>query len=194
MMRSDAHTDESRRRYRLPSGAVLLLALLGIFTGCASDKKPEPKTPGSITTTAGVTKADNAMPPQPNSPTASAITIDDAILKACGIEAPKAHFAFDSANLQSQDTDTLEKVARCFTSGPLKGRTLKVVGHADPRGETEYNFVLGNSRADAVGGFLRSKGMDNAKIASSSRGELDATGTDESGWARDRRVDLLLGQ
>jgi peptidoglycan-associated lipoprotein len=194
MMRSDAYIDESRRRYRLPSGAVLLLALFGLFIGCASDKKPEPKTAGSITTTPGVTKTDNAMPPPPNSPTASAITIDDAILKACGIEAPKAHFAFDSANLQSQDTDTLEKVARCFTSGPLKGRTLKVVGHADPRGETEYNFVLGNSRADAVGGFLRSKGMDNAKIASSSRGELDATGTDESGWARDRRVDLLLGQ
>jgi peptidoglycan-associated lipoprotein len=85
-------------------------------------------------------------------------------------------------------------VARCFTSGPLKGRILKVVGHADPRGETEYNFVLGNSRADAVGGFLRSKGMDNAKVATTSRGELDATGTDESGWARDRRVDLLLGQ
>ena len=83
---------------------------------------------------------------------------------------------------------------RCFTSGPLKGRILKVVGHADPRGETEYNFVLGNSRADAVGGFLRSKGMDNAKVATTSRGELDATGTDESGWARDRRVDLLLGQ
>ena len=105
-----------------------------------------------------------------------------------------ASFAFDSANVQSQDTGTLEKVARCFTSGPLKGRTLKVVGHADPRGETEYNFVLGNSRADAVGGFLRSKGMDNAKIATSSRGELDASGSDESGWARDRRVDLLLGQ
>jgi len=51
-----------------------------------------------------------------------------------------------------------------------------------------------HSRADAVGGFLRSKGMDNAKIATTSRGELDATGSDEAGWARDRRVDLMLGQ
>jgi peptidoglycan-associated lipoprotein len=162
--------------------------------GCGSDPKPEAKT-AAAAASASPKKADDApMAPQPNSPTASAITIDDAILKACGIEAPKAHFAFDSANVQNQDTGTLEKVARCFTSGPLKGRTLKVVGHADPRGETEYNFVLGNSRADAVGGFLRSKGMDNAKIATSSRGELDATGTDETGWARDRRVDLLLGQ
>jgi hypothetical protein len=35
--------------------------------------------------------------------------------------------------------------------------------------------------------------MDNAKIATTSRGELDAQGQDEPGWARDRRVDLLLG-
>jgi peptidoglycan-associated lipoprotein len=181
-------------RPRLRRTAILLPTILVWATGCGSDQKPEPKTAAAQTTQAAPKKGDDTMPPPPNSPTASAITIDDAILKACGIEAPKAHFAFDSANVQSQDTGTLERVAKCFTSGPLKGRTLKVVGHADPRGETEYNFVLGNSRADAVGGFLRSKGMDNAKIATSSRGELDATGTDESGWARDRRVDLLLGQ
>jgi peptidoglycan-associated lipoprotein len=167
---------------------------LGVVAGCGSDPKPEPKAGNNMAMLDPKKTDEKPLPPPPSSPTASAISIDDAILKACGIEAPKAHFAFDSANVQNQDTGTLERVARCFTSGPLKGRMLKVVGHADPRGETEYNFVLGNSRADAVGGFLRSKGMDNAKIATTSRGELDATGTDEAGWARDRRVDLLLGQ
>ncbi len=146
------------------------------------------------TSTPQKTGGTNQPLPPPNTPTASSINIDDAILKACGIAEPKAHFAFDSANVQGQDTSTLEQVAKCFVSGPLKGRTIKLVGHADPRGETEYNFVLGNSRADAVGGFLRSKGMDNAKIATTSRGELDATGVDETGWTRDRRVDILLGQ
>jgi peptidoglycan-associated lipoprotein len=183
-------------RPRGPDGAFAgaLLTFFVLVVGCGSDPKPEPKTAAAAKADAPKKGDDSALLAPPNTPTASAITIDDAILKACGIEAPKAHFAFDSANVQSQDTGTLEKVARCFTSGPLKGRTLKVVGHADPRGETEYNFVLGNSRADAVGGFMRSKGMDNAKIATSSRGELDASGSDESGWARDRRVDLLLGQ
>ncbi len=180
----------------LARNALGAMAIGGILAvGCGSDPKPEPKTAASSVASAPK-KVDDAPPatPPPSSPTASSIHIDDAILKACGIEAPKAHFAFDSANLQNEDTSTLEKVAKCFASGPLKGRSLKVIGHADPRGETEYNFVLGNSRADAVGGFLRSKGMDNAKIATSSRGELDATGTDEPGWARDRRVDLMLGQ
>ena len=120
--------------------------------------------------------------------------IDDAILKACGIQAPKAYFAFDSAHVQAHDTTTLEQVARCFLTGPLQDRSMKLVGHADPRGETEYNFVLGNSRSDAIAGFLRSKGMNKAKMQTTSRGELDATGTDESGWAKDRRVDMLLAQ
>jgi hypothetical protein len=31
-----------------------------------------------------------------------------------------------------------------------------------------------------------------AKVATSSRGAMDATGTDEGGWTRDRRVDLML--
>jgi peptidoglycan-associated lipoprotein len=175
--------------------ASALLGLLCTFSafavGCGGDKKPAQQPQAQYVPP----PQQNAPPPlpPPTTPTQSSISIDDAILKACGIAAPKAHFAFDSANVQSQDTSTLDQVARCFISGPLKGRTLKLVGHADPRGETEYNFVLGNSRADAVGGFMRSKGMDNAKIATSSRGELDATGVDEPGWARDRRVDLLLG-
>ena len=173
--------------------ALAALGLLALVAGCASPPKPEPVAPPAPKAEPKAeAKPAETPPPVPETPTASAIHIDDAILSACGIEAPKAFFAFDSANVQGQDTSTLEKVATCFSSGPLKGRSLKLIGHADPRGETEYNFVLGSSRADAVGGFLRSKGVDKAKIATTSRGELDATGTDESTWSRDRRVDVML--
>jgi hypothetical protein len=37
-------------------------------------------------------------------------------------------------------------------------------------------------------------GLDKSKTESTSRGAMDATGTDEPSWARDRRVDLMLGQ
>ena len=68
------------------------------------------------------------------------------------------------------------------------------MGHADPRGGSDYNVTLGQSRADAVAGYITSKGLDKAKTESTSRGAMDATGTDDPSWARDRRVDVLLGK
>ena len=52
----------------------------------------------------------------------------------------------------------LDQVATCFTTGPLKGRTLKLVGHADPRGGSDYNMTLGQSRADAVADYIIGQG------------------------------------
>jgi peptidoglycan-associated lipoprotein len=88
----------------------------------------------------------------------------------------------------------LDQVTACFSTGPLKGRTLKLVGHADPRGGSDYNMTLGQSRADSVAGYMLGHGMDRSKTESTSRGAIDATGTDEPTWARDRRVDLMVGQ
>jgi peptidoglycan-associated lipoprotein len=104
--------------------------------------------------------------------------------------APK--FDFDSSQLAGNDRDVLQQVARCFTTGPLKGRSLSLVGRADPRGETEYNMNLGEARATSARRFLAALGLDNARMAETSRGALDATGHDEETWRRDRRVDVSL--
>ena len=68
-----------------------------------------------------------------------------------------------------------------MTSGPLQGRSLRLVGRADPRGETEYNFALGSARAGSVDTYLIDLGLDSARVSMTSRGKLDATGTDETG-------------
>lgn len=172
--------------------ALSVLGALVAVIGCSktpAPKAPEPEAAPEVATTQGPVKPAHVSP---DSPTTTAVNIDDAILKACGIAAPQAYFAFDSANLRPGDAKPLEDVAKCFISGPLKGRSLRLVGRADPRGETEYNMVLGQSRADRVGTFLQGKGMSKATISSSSRGAMDATGSDEPSWARDRRVDVLL--
>jgi peptidoglycan-associated lipoprotein len=124
--------------------------------------------------------------------TSGSIHIDESIMKTCG-DIPTAHFAFDSAKIQAGAADVLDAIARCFVSGPLKGRAMKLIGHADPRGEHEYNFALGQKRAGSVGAYITTKGVDTAKIQTSSKGDTDATGIDEAGWARDRKVDVLLG-
>jgi peptidoglycan-associated lipoprotein len=81
---------------------------------------------------------------------------------------------------------------QCFASGPLEGRQMKLVGRADPRGSEEYNMTLGQHRADSVMKYLESRSVAKRMMASSSRGAMDAVGTDEPSWARDRRVDILL--
>jgi peptidoglycan-associated lipoprotein len=46
-------------------------------------------------------------------------------------------------------------------------------------------------RASTVAAYLEQLGVDPAKLNKSSRGKLDATGKNEEGWAKDRRVDVL---
>jgi peptidoglycan-associated lipoprotein len=166
----------------------------GALLGCGGSKPPVkgPDT-GGATPTATPTSA--RLPDKaPDSPTASAVHISDEIVRACGISAPNAYFAFDSDHVREDDGLVLQQVATCFSTGPLKGRTLKLVGHADPRGGSEYNDTLGQKRADSVKDYILGKGMDKSKAESTSRGAMDATGTDEPSWARDRRVDVMLGQ
>jgi len=172
------------RSLLLPLGSLIVLA------ACGSDPKPvaqAPTTPPPAATT----------PPPPEKvgdvPTRSNISISDDIRKACGITDSDAYFAYDSANVRPQDQAILQKLAACFSTGPLKGRTMRLVGHADPRGDEEYNMVLGGRRADNVKGAIANAGLSSSKIATTSRGEMDATGTDEAGWEKDRRVDVMLG-
>jgi peptidoglycan-associated lipoprotein len=128
------------------------------------------------------------------SPAKGTAQIAAEIRKACAISDQDAYFAFDSSKLEGDDRGVLKRVAVCFESGPLAGRLMRLVGHADPRGTEEYNMVLGGSRAGTVKDFLRGDGLPDSRMATTSRGELDARGTDEASWAKDRRVDVMLAQ
>lgn len=186
----------------LSFGLALLPALL--VTSCGSES-PKPQSAQSVRTEKATASTDPSAglaggtdPANPNAkndePGKSAINIDPAILKACNLTVESAHFAFDSARVRPEDDRTLAAVATCFTTGPLKGRQLRLVGRADSRGDSEYNVVLGQARADAISQFVNTKGLPKAQTSSTSRGAMDATGNDEAGWLQDRRVDLVLGE
>jgi peptidoglycan-associated lipoprotein len=125
--------------------------------------------------------------------TTSSVHISDDIRSQCSIPDVDAYFAFDSARLTASDRTPLDLVVQCFTSGPLRGRSVKLIGRADPRGQPEYNITLGQWRADAVGTYLTSRGMRRDQTSPTSRGAMDATGTNETTWQHDRRVDVMLG-
>jgi len=180
--------------------ALVAIALSSFaLVACGGDEKKPPTAPTGGTDEPSATakkaaKGDTGSEKPGDDPKQSQINISDEIKKACGISDVDAHFAFDSANVRDQDHKVLGQLATCFTSGPLAGREMRLVGHADPRGEPEYNMVLGGKRADNVKGFIAKKGMNGDKIATTSRGEMDATGTDEATWQKDRRVDVMLGE
>lgn len=103
-------------------------------------------------------------------------------------EPPK--FDFEGAEIRPDARATLKRLADCINTGSLKNANVLLTGHCDPRGENEFNMSLGAQRAETVKTFLTGLGLPANKISTSSRGELDARGTDEAGWQDDRRVDI----
>ncbi len=117
------------------------------------------------------------------------------ILSACQLEHTNAaEFGFDDATLNAADRRALDAISACFTTGPLQGHNMRIVGHTDARGEQEHNMELGERRAQAVAGYLTLRGVEGSRIVETSRGSLDATGIDEAGWASDRRVDITVAK
>ena len=120
--------------------------------------------------------------------------ISDAIARACGLPKQRVapNFDFDSSSIAEEDRAVLEALAKCMSEGALKGKGLALTGRADQRGEGEYNMSLGEARADSVRRYLHDLGVQPERVRATSRGELDATGTDEASFALDRRVDVDL--
>ena len=175
--------------------AAIVFVSIAVATGCASDPPKPAAAPAPVATAATPAATTEKVVEKPgDNPSQSNINISDEIRKACGITDAEAFFSYDSANVRPQDKSVLKKLADCFSTGPLRGRELRLVGHADPRGEEEYNMVLGGRRADNVKSAIAAEGLSEAKIATTSRGKLDATGTEEASWAKDRRVDVVLGR
>lgn len=100
---------------------------------------------------------------------------------------PSVFFDFNEATLTSEATRELSGALVCLKTG---AGPVRATGHADPRGTQEYNLALSERRARAVREHLGRLGIDSGKVAPLPRGALDAQGTDEATWARDRRVDL----
>ncbi|MEO7112464.1 MAG: OmpA family protein [Polyangiaceae bacterium] len=105
---------------------------------------------------------------------------------------PAPTFDFESPTLRDATTSTLHRLVGCLTTGPLKGSRVLLTGHCDDRGEYEYNMGLGAERSETVKTFLTSAGVGADRVATSSRGKLDATGKDEAGYEHDRRVDIEI--
>lgn len=168
---------------------ILVILCTASAVGCGGKQAARTATP----TARPVPAATAATAAQPVTPT---LGMSEDLAQQCGLRfgdvgaAPK--FEYDRDELPPADRDVLAQVATCLTSGPLKGRAVRLVGRADPRGTTEYNLGLGTRRASSVEQYLQRLGVARQQLAATTRGDIDAAGHDEDGWRTDRRVDLEL--
>jgi peptidoglycan-associated lipoprotein len=170
---------------------LVLVAAIGCSKDKAKTAKTTPEDPAPVAEKPSVTP-DKVQTDEVVSP---GLAISGDILKACGITAIKnanPKFDYDQDELTEDDRTILGQIATCLTTGPLKGKNVSLIGRADPRGTEEYNLGLGSRRSHSVSQYLGRLGVQQAQMGVTTRGALDASGTDESGWKEDRRVDIQL--
>ncbi len=97
------------------------------------------------------------------------------------------YFEFDSSEITSEIRRTIESNFECLMK---RGGRVTLEGHCDPRGTTEYNMALGERRARVISKIMKVMGMEASMLRIVSKGEEEATGRGEDGWAKDRRVEF----
>jgi peptidoglycan-associated lipoprotein len=102
------------------------------------------------------------------------------------------NFDFDKYNIRPRDAEILKENLNWFKANP--GKRVRIEGHCDERGTSEYNLVLGQKRADATKNYLVNLGVDEKLLETVSYGKerpLDP-GHNEEAWAKNRRAHFLV--
>lgn len=102
------------------------------------------------------------------------------------------YFGFDEATLTEQGIERLSALAGYMKENPHVN--IKVSGHCDERGSTEYNLALGHRRSESVRKFLLDAGVDKKRVAAVSFGEENpaAQGSGEEIWSQNRRAEFAF--
>jgi len=104
------------------------------------------------------------------------------------------YFAFDSSALNDVGKAKLKEHAQWLKENAGAGVILE--GHCDERGTNQYNFALGERRAQAAYNYLRSLGVAPERLSTVSFGEERPAeqGHNEAAWKLNRRVELKQGR
>ncbi len=101
-------------------------------------------------------------------------------------------FATDSATVNPSIQNDLYAVADNLNKYP--NTRVEVIGHTDNTGSAAYNQDLSERRAASVAAFLRSGGVNGARIRNYGAGEDQPAATNQTaeGRQQNRRVEILI--
>ena len=102
------------------------------------------------------------------------------------------YFEFDSERLSAEAQEDMRMKAEILRANP--DLRIRVEGHADERGSTEYNLALGQRRAESIRTFLTNFGVSSGQISTLSYGKERprAQGSNERAWAENRRAEFVV--
>jgi outer membrane protein OmpA-like peptidoglycan-associated protein len=101
-------------------------------------------------------------------------------------------FDFDSELVRTEAKTNLRELARSL--GEYSDSDLMIVGNTDQLCSLAYNQRLSEHRANSVATYLRSEGVDDARLDSRGVGETEpiATNDTEAGRQANRRVEVAI--
>jgi peptidoglycan-associated lipoprotein len=180
----------------LRQSAILVLA---VFALGACRKRQTAAAPAGQTTSAEETarrdrearaRADSVA--AADAARAGERTLRETELRAAESLQEPIYFEYDSDALSAEAEDRLRGKAEVMRANPRM--QLRIEGHTDERGSTEYNLALGQRRAEAVRTFLVNYGIPAVRLAVISFGEERPAeeGGDEASLARNRRAEFVV--
>src|SRR5215470_2069720 len=104
----------------------------------------------------------------------------------------RVFFDTDQSSIREDGRQTLNRQAEWLKK--YTNYQITVEGHCDERGTREYNFALGERRANAAKQYLVAQGIPATRVTTISFGKEnpDPPGSDEAAWARNRRAVTVL--
>ncbi len=118
--------------------------------------------------------------------------IDPVIINKVNLAAKNVFFATGSSKLLPKSFTALNGVAQIMKENPTF--KLNVEGHTDSTGGHEMNMKLSDARAASVANYLKSKGVEEARMSSEGYGpdRPIAPNRTVAGRAQNRRVEMKL--
>jgi peptidoglycan-associated lipoprotein len=168
--------------------ALSVLAAAALV-GCSSTKLDEPAPVESRPVTSA--PAGNAGANTAPTSESKVATVDLAAQATAAVSSLRVvYFDYDSYVVKSDFQNVIDGHAKRMSVDPKVA--LRLEGHTDERGGSEYNLALGQKRAEAVAKSLALLGVPAARVEPVSFGkERPAVqGSDEAAWAKNRRVEL----
>jgi outer membrane protein OmpA-like peptidoglycan-associated protein len=151
--------------------------------------KPAPKRAPKPAPTPAKPAPAKPADPEPSKPTGARVVLTSSRIEIT----EKVAFKTASAEIKATSFPLLDDVAGVLASNP-QILLVRIEGHTDSAGSSEYNQKLSQGRADSVRRYLIGKGVDADRLTAKGFGETMpiADNHTEAGREQNRRVEFVI--